>query len=105
MIGFSEEKLENHEYAKGSALAFRRHAISLTASLEAKDAEIAKLTNAIRWALGEQQDVNGKWFGEARPEKTKGLPRPWWWRKNLRAISGVDEQRVTDGGKDGRVEN
>ena len=57
--------------------------------IEAKDAEIARLRGAIRWALGEVPDADGKWFGEDNPSRRK---YPFWWRRNLRRISGVDGQ-------------
>jgi len=55
-------------------------------------AEIARLTAALRWALGEAPDADGKWFGEVMPEQKDGerLP-PWWWRKPLRKLAGMGD--------------
>lgn len=49
-----------------------------------------QLRMAIRWALGEAPDADGKWFGEHMPEQKVGKRhRPWWWRKPLRQLAGM----------------
>lgn len=52
-------------------------------------AEIERLTAAIRWALGEIPNAEGKWFGYQQSEIGR-----YWWRAPLRAAAGlVDEQK------------
>lgn len=55
-------------------------------------AEIERLKNAIRWALGEQPDPQGVWF--VPPEVESKVPRRYWWRSHLRKLSGIDEQKA-----------
>lgn len=49
-------------------------------------AEIERLRAAIRWALGDEPDANGKWFGETYDEERAR----YGWRRNLRKIAGFD---------------
>jgi hypothetical protein len=61
-----------------------------------KDAEIEQLRAAIRWALGEEPDADGKWFGETYDEERKR----YGWRSHLRKIAGLptytyDKERRT----------
>lgn len=57
----------------------------LAALLTQKDAEIEKLTKAIRWALGEEGE-----FG-TEPEPLAGkYRRRFWWRSELRQRAGLD---------------
>ncbi len=49
-------------------------------------AEVERLRAAIRWALGEEPDSNGKWFGETYDEARAR----YGWRTNLRKIAGFD---------------
>lgn len=50
-------------------------------------AEIERLRTAIKWALGEGVDTDGKGFGQVLPE-TEPLPR-FWWRTQLRRMAGM----------------
>ena len=52
--------------------------------------ENARLRAAIKWALGEAPDENGKWFGEDRP----ALEARYWWRTQLRAA--LNQQSVME---------
>lgn len=59
-IGFRPEKLEDHEYAKASAIAFRRHAIQLKKdNIRLRDIEAAA------------RDLVALW----KAQKVTGLPR------------------------------
>jgi hypothetical protein len=49
------------------------------------NAEVEKLRAAIAWALGEQPDAEGRWFGEAYDEDRAR----YGWRKHLRKLAGL----------------
>lgn len=49
--------------------------------------ECERMRAAIRWALGEAPDSNGKWFGDAVPP----LEAKYWWRTTLRRMAGMGD--------------
>jgi hypothetical protein len=62
--------------------------------------EIERLRAAILWALGEQPDANGHWFGDKEPEP-HGRQRPFWWRTHLRELAGMKSAKNPDQQSDG----
>lgn len=79
-------------------------------------AEIERLQVAVRWALGEAPDADGRWFGELQEDERR---KPYWWRTHLRKIagmgdlvydkerrtivSGLEQKATTKEGQDGQV--
>lgn len=88
LVNILERKAEeewNYEYQ-------RRRIEIARQELDAMKAEIARSRTAILWALGEGPDSDGKWFGDRIPNIGLGLVlRPYWWRKHLRELAGIDE--------------
>ncbi len=79
----------DRDLAEGRIEELRAIVRDLTVVLERRN-------NAIKWALGEISDPDGQWFGERRPEQTRGIRRPYWWRKNLRRIAFGDGEAKDD---------
>lgn len=61
--------------------------------LKKMEAERDRLLVAIRWALGESPDSDGKWFSEERNDRDPGQGRRYWWRSHLRKIAGLSAAR------------
>jgi NTP pyrophosphatase (non-canonical NTP hydrolase) len=79
---------------KSAAIGYKKPLTEVTDEIERLSAkwieetrENDRLRAAVRWALGEEADKDGQWFGESRPEPSKGQQRPWWWRKRLRELA------------------
>lgn len=53
--------------------------------------QIKRLRAAIRWALGEAPDADGKWFGDS--PHSVDVPKRYWWRKHLREMAAIDQQQ------------
>ena len=52
--------------------------------------ELERLRMAIRWALGEAADDDGKWFAEDRNDRPAGQGRRYWWRSHLRKLAALE---------------
>jgi len=70
----------HHEYIEPSEHGDYYLASEADAALAAKDARIAELEKAIRWALGEEGE-----FGSEPPPLAGKYRRAFWWRTELRA--------------------
>lgn len=98
----AEQWLESVRWsAKNALTAYTTLAAQLAAVRAERDAlraQVAKLTDAIRWALGEEGEFHSE------PEPVPGKPRRrYWWRSELhqRAFPDATPARPTDTGRDG----
>lgn len=59
----------------------------VASNIEEAAARIEQLEAAVRWALGEAPDTDGKWFGD-NPH-SKDMPKRFWWRTHLRSLAAL----------------